>query len=422
MAVAVAGPVAREPKIPELDGLRGLAIVMVLVHHMGVFQNLGSYTTPLAHIGGPGWIGVDLFFVLSGFLITGILLRTKRDSHYLRNFYARRALRIFPLYFCYVALLQLLLEMHWLAPQVEHAVSQDIHWVWVYAANFRILGKGDFLDVFLNHFWSLSIEEHFYFLWPTIVLLIDDAKLRKLCIWGTVGVLALRTLLVLKSVPSSTVYTFTPCRMDGFFIGGFAALLFKDTVPNRKRLLVPALALLCVCGTTVLGSCVLSRTFTWSTPFMQSVGYTLTSAGFFALLLLTLVERGQGPLSRLFGSSGLRFFGKYSYALYVLHQPIYIIFDSVLPTTRVIDLTGSASLGYVLHSVASVGLSVVAALLSWNLLEMPFLRLKSLFEYRSASPNARTPIAATTEVVPGDTPVAFSVGDQAPVQRERAAL
>src|SRR5512142_444477 len=128
-----------EAKIPELDGLRGLAIVMVLVHHLGVFQSLGHYSTPLAHIGGPGWIGVDLFFVLSGFLITGILLRTKHQAHYLRNFYARRALRIFPLYFCYVALLQLVLATHWLAPSVEQGVSQDIPWVWIYAANFRIL-------------------------------------------------------------------------------------------------------------------------------------------------------------------------------------------------------------------------------------------------------------------------------------------
>jgi peptidoglycan/LPS O-acetylase OafA/YrhL len=392
---------------------------MVLVHHLGVFQSLGPYTTPLAHLGGPGWVGVDLFFVLSGFLITGILLRTKRGAHYLRNFYARRALRIFPLYFCYVALLQLVLNVHGLAPRVERAVSQDIPWVWVYAANFRILAKGDFLDVFLNHFWSLSIEEHFYFLWPTIVLLLDEAKLRKLCIWGVVAVVALRTLLVLRSVPASAVYTLTPCRMDGFFIGGLAALLFRDAVPSGNKGRLPAVALLTVCAASVLGSCILNRTFTWSTTFMKTVGYTLTSAGFFALLVLTLVERGQGPLSRVFASNPLRFFGKYSYALYVLHQPLYIAFDSLLPTTRVIEFTASVNLGYILHSVASVGLSIGAALLSWHLLELPFLRAKSFFEYRHLPSTSLPP--ATVEVMPVNPPVVLSVGSEGSAARERAA-
>lgn len=385
--------------IPELDGLRGLAIAMVLVHHMGVFQDTGRYSTLLSHVGGPGWVGVDLFFVLSGFLITGILLRTKSQAHYLRNFYARRALRIFPLYFCYLAVWQLALGIHWVAPPLDQAISRDIPWVWLYATNLKILFSGDFLNVFLNHFWSLSVEEHFYFIWPTVVLFFDSSKLRKLCLWGILGVVALRCALVLGSLPGSAVYTLTPCRMDGFFIGGLAALLFQKA-PVSQRLRRPAIALLMGCGAAVLASCIVNGSFTWSTGFMKTVGYTLTSLAFFALLTLTLLERGRGWLSHVFGSKPLRFLGKYSYALYVLHQPIYVFFESALPTTRLIEATGSTNLGFLIHSSISIALSIGAALISWNLLEMPFLRLKSLFEYRGAVQPAHSAVPAMAERLP----------------------
>jgi peptidoglycan/LPS O-acetylase OafA/YrhL len=141
---------------------------------------------------------------------------------------------------------------------------------------------------------------------------------------------------------------------------------------------------------------------------MQSIGYTLTSLAFFALLTLTLLERGHGWLSTIFGSRILRFFGKYSYALYVLHQPIYIGFESAYPTTRIIEATGSANLGFLIHSSISIALSIGAALISWNLLEVPFLRMKSLFEYRGAAKQPLSPVRGMSESLPVAAPVAQS--------------
>src|SRR5580700_6952106 len=153
-------------RLPALDGIRGVAILLVLFYHLFRYDN--SLLGRLSH---HGWLGVELFFVLSGFLITGILYDSRGEVHYFRNFYGRRVLRIFPLYYGFLAVAALL------APLLIKAQLQGIHtyihyqvWWWLYAANILESIKGWICAAF-DPFWSLAIEEHFYLIWPLLIAL-----------------------------------------------------------------------------------------------------------------------------------------------------------------------------------------------------------------------------------------------------------
>jgi len=166
LARGSSGGLTRGSHIPALDGLRGLAVVLVLlVHFVGNTQPWTAFDRLLVKASNYGLYGVDLFFVLSGYLITGILHDSKGSSHALRNFYMRRVLRIFPLY-CGVLLL--LFHALRLAPSIyppaleESARHQG--WLWSYTANVFIALRGAWALPYVSHFWSLAIEEHFYLL------------------------------------------------------------------------------------------------------------------------------------------------------------------------------------------------------------------------------------------------------------------
>src|ERR1700677_2473843 len=189
------GPLSREGDevnhsslghIPALDGVRGVAILLVLINH---FSPEKDYGNTLAKIFQPVTnsmtVGVDLFFVLSGFLITGILLRSRSSNRYFRNFYSRRALRIFPLY--YFVLILLAIGLHVIPSWRNLTTLRDAWpWYWFYGTNYLICQTGfTFLDhaqVSLGHFWSLAVEEHFYLFWPLMVWLLSDRALLRLCI------------------------------------------------------------------------------------------------------------------------------------------------------------------------------------------------------------------------------------------------
>ena len=179
--------------------MRGCAVLLVLFHHLG--NNL-EYALKVRHStlwpGRIGWIGVELFFVLSGFLITGILHDSKGTPGYFRNFYARRVLRIFPLYY---ATLLVFATLHWLAPLGFPLESQEL-WVWMltYLTNVGMVWQG---FGGLAHFWSLAVEEHFYLFWPLVVWRLNRRQLMRLAVAVWVISLALRTLA--RSITSARV-------------------------------------------------------------------------------------------------------------------------------------------------------------------------------------------------------------------------
>ena len=386
--------------LPGLDGLRGLAIAMVMFCHFLPYsdQPHSLMGRLFFFVGRCGWCGVDLFFVLSGFLITGILLEAKGTSHYFRNFYARRTLRIFPLYYLVLAAVFLLIPLirpAAFAPAELAGIQHHQAWLWIYGSNLLMFWKNDigffhsdWLD--LNPFWSLAVEEHFYLIWPAVVFLCSRPVLKVVCVVIVVSSFILRGVMFHKGVVES-IYVFTPCRVDTMALGALLAILVRGDQATAKRLLGGAKWMALILGLLWFASL-------WKNPsrdrlWSVTAGYTLVAGFFAALLPAVLVAPVGTPLGRVFNSALLRTLGKYSYGLYVYHVVLGSTFNRCFGTDQLkgifqskLHLGGAAYgvsvMAYILLASAA---SFAVAWVSWNLLEKRFLTLKKYFEYRERS-------------------------------------
>jgi peptidoglycan/LPS O-acetylase OafA/YrhL len=369
--------------IPALDGFRGLAILLVLVHHF--LQNAqGTLLADQALTAAAGWcwVGVDLFFVLSGFLITGILYDAKGATNYFRAFYVRRLLRIFPLY--YAALLIGFVLLPCLGLDLVSVPIGRRWWFWWHGSNVLTAVTG-WQPRPIGHFWSLALEEQFYLVWPLLVFVLSRRALLGVLTATVVGAAGLRVVLASHAVDPRFIYVFTLTRLDDLALGGILALLARSPgglAAQRNRLiaLVPIAAVL------------LLRLFradgglhwpAWG-RFAQGYGYSLVG-GLAALLLALTLSRPSGVLAHLFSSPFLRFWGRHSYAIYVLHMPVDV-------AGRALGLHPSAHGGPVgsgwflpwalAFVVGAGGISAVGGWLSWHLFEKHFLKLKRWVPYR----------------------------------------
>jgi peptidoglycan/LPS O-acetylase OafA/YrhL len=351
-------------RMPALDGLRGIAILLVLAHGFDVIQTTHGLGHAVDLALDLGWIGVQLFFVLSGFLITGILLDTRTQPGYYRKFLVRRVLRIFPLYY------GTLFVAFFIAPYVVHVPpGHGDHqiWLWTYLANFAApLGRSE--PVF-PHFWSLAVEEQFYIVWPLVVWIV-----------GRRGVLAVGTVLVVIAIAARVyvrahygemaAYMFTPCRMDALAIGAIAAALirgerFRSMIAHHKASLMAGAGFAVVVAGAVIGHLLREG------PNMQTVGYTVIALGF-ALLLVAALPQRRLP-ARLLGWAPLRTIGLYSYGMYVFHAPLHVYVG--LPILARLDATPGVPAGFV-YGLAMTLVTLGLAALSYHLFEVRFLRLK----------------------------------------------
>jgi len=380
-------PVDRNPSghIPALDGLRGLAIVLVMLGHFTHFDGMPPVVTVdrmVKTVAGVGWVGVDLFFVLSGFLITGILYDSKGGAHYFRNFFARRVLRIFPVYYACLFIFLILLPHLFPSDLGFHALRKDAFWYWTYLANYQIAHVGFPSFPVLGHFWSLAIEEQFYLVWPAVVLLSTRSDLIRICRMCIVGAFVLRVAFVLGDY-GEAAYVLTPARMDSLAVGAYLALAARGPggLTRVAQLARP---------TTITIGAVLVALFFWRggiapwDPIMKTIGHTLLAFFFGALLVLTLVSPPKTITGRIFASSQLSFFGRYSYALYVFHAPIlFFNLGSFLPLDLVPTVFGSLLLKKLVFVTSATLISIAIALASWHLYEKQFLKLKRFFPYQS---------------------------------------
>jgi len=367
--------------VAALDGVRGVAIILVLVYHLTHSSN--PHTQSIFLNGAIafctfGWIGVDLFFVLSGFLITGILYDTLNSSSYFLNFYARRFLRIFPLYYgSLVALFLLsgLLSIHWgLSPLLLLAYLQNI-------PGLHKFVTGSVFH-YTSHFWSLAIEEQFYLVWPCIVFITRDRKklmYLALIIATIAPILRISVLLMPELNHEIWCYRFTLCRIDGLLVGGTLALALRGPEKSRIFKFAPAVFLVlfsfCVGFDAWLTRGILD---VHRGKFFYSVGFTLLAISFSALIAWT-VEPGS-LAARALQNACLRWFGRYSYGIYVLHMifaNVYIVGE--YPRIFLNERFHSKLLGVALGGVPTLVTTLLCAWLSFRFYETPFLRLKRYF-------------------------------------------
>jgi peptidoglycan/LPS O-acetylase OafA/YrhL len=374
--------------IAALDGVRGLAILSVMVYHF-TFRHLT--VTPagraLLWLTGLGWSGVDMFFLLSGFLITRILLRERGSAGYYKNFYARRVLRIFPLYYA------LLFAVFVVSPQVVPWRSAELVelsgrqiWLWSYLSNVDIFVHGRWMFnvewVALNHLWSLAVEEHFYLVWPLLVGVLAPRALTRLCVILVLGVPVLRFALIeLHVAPPLATYVFSPCRMDALALGGLLAIQLGETGRPWVSALLTRLAWPAMGAglAAVLGIVALQGGTSHNSWPMQCVGFPGFALAYGALIVLAVSALPGTRIHRVLTSSLLSRAGKYSYGGYVFHEVLQPAFERYLPPSRFAPLPEVVAI--LLHALLAIGVSFGVALLSWHLLEKRFLGLKRHFDY-----------------------------------------
>jgi peptidoglycan/LPS O-acetylase OafA/YrhL len=365
----VASPLDRSDRlrlrghVPVLDGLRGLAILLVLFAHFtpkGGHTLVGAIVRGIASVGSTG---VDLFFVLSGFLITGILLEAKGGAHYFRNFYARRTLRIFPLYYGVLFVCFVVVPLIHPPGEAERRVAREQGWLWLYAGNIRESLPHAYFPfnggwIAMDHFWSLAVEEHFYLVWPLAVFLLGRRAMIGFSL-ALIGVaLGLRAGLYYSPIESMAHYHFTPCRMDELAMGGLLALVARGprgaAWVRRGAVVALPVALVAVAAT-------------WKMEFGEFVLRGTLLGVLFAATLAIVVTCGEG---------------KYSYAAYVLHPLVLTTVLMKVSHERLAELTHSSIAGVFVYMAMGFGLTMGAAWGSWHLYEKHFLKLKKFFEYR----------------------------------------
>jgi peptidoglycan/LPS O-acetylase OafA/YrhL len=342
--------------IPQLDVLRGIAVLTVMLYHaLDIVPNL--HLRPILN---SGYVGVDLFFVLSGFLITGILVRTRESRGYFVNFYSRRALRIWPLYYVLLFFTFVLLPL--IHPQARAAVfGQSRPWQAFpfFLQNLTLSGQA--FDT-LRVTWSLAIEEQFYLVWPLIVFLAPPRMLKSLALTALFLSIATRWAVQYGLVPPVNIYTNTLTRLDGLALGALLALWIPEASDRTVKLLGISILALTLPVTLVVGW---YRSGHW-------IFYALVSLCF-ASLLCTVID--INAFSRL---RFLSYSGKISYALYLVHVPVFTFVG--LPEFRRFAVNRS-TLGNLVLLLVSLAICYAFAAASWHLFERKFLKLKDRFEY-----------------------------------------
>ena len=348
---------------------------------MGLFVNFDGFDSSLyLWLFGWGWAGVDLFFVLSGFLITGILVDNKGSAAYFQTFYWRRTLRIFPLFFGLLISACFLFPLFGVRTEVFTGSERATPYFFSYLYNIYIFLFIQGNPGTLGPAWSLCIEEQFYFIWPVIVSILSRRALFKTCIGMFMVSFFVRLLFLSLGYTSDQAYYFTITRLDGLAVGAAIALLvrrpqwaidWKTKYSIVTKWCFPFLIIL-------VAGIFFKNGSSWTPPVTNLFIFSALSLLFGSLLLL-LLNPGETPslLQKVFLSKFLRWLGKYSYGIYLLHLSVICMVDPYLNDIG-IRLFPRHSLSLALFKFIGDGAVVLAtSFISYHLYESQFLRFKN---------------------------------------------
>lgn len=364
---------------------------MVLGYHSRPMLDKSSWWERLwCQLFDSGWYGVDLFFVLSGYLITGILLDTLGRRAYFRSFAMRRVLRIFPLYYAVLfgllIVIPFILDWGHIVGISKPRLDEQI-WYWLYAHNWiAVFVENPPQWHILIHLWSLAVEEQFYLVWPFVVFLFRGRSLDSLCWCLVLGCLVARFWARYEQLDTGWIYGLSVFRIDSLAIGALAASSVKSAAispwldrwaPRGALLVIAALLTLACTGVPI------DHQAYWP----QTIGFTALALGF-ASLVLAVHDRRRTVLALAFERPWLCYLGKRSYAIYVLHIPIFTVLYGVY--VSMLARTDRGGRDLLTTSVAFLFV-IIAAEISWHVYEKQFLKLKKYFPRASDS---STPSAA----------------------------
>ncbi len=373
--------------MPAIDGLRAFAVLAVLIVHFPWMPAGRHVLLDRLHVWPVfqyGWAGVDLFFVISGFLITGILLDSKDAPHYFRNFFARRALRIWPLYYAVLSLVFVLYPL-----VLPHAFGAENLKGWPYYAlyiqNFVFFDNGPPL---LSVTWSLAVEEQFYMTWPFVIFLCGRKRLRGILMALLLGSPIIR--LVLNHYVGGRYPEITFGRMDGILAGSLLALWFRSEIFSLAQLRKWASRFLVVGGIGSVYFLTTSRNAGQHSIWV----YFFLPVAFSGLLCFAAVDSLlPRPVYKLLTNSALSYVGKISYGLHLLHPIAYYTYNFLIHNLHL--PLGADTFGQdVVAFVGELGLASLFASGSWYFFEQPILKLKKKFS-RGANAGVRPALVKT---------------------------
>jgi peptidoglycan/LPS O-acetylase OafA/YrhL len=355
-------------RIEELDGLRGLAVSMIVIQHYACDAVHSTHTPYLLVPFRLAWSGVDLFFVLSGFLIGGILLDAKKSANYYSTFYSRRVYRIFPIYYLWLALflVGVYLSAGVRASFVSSLFRQSIPF-WTYCIYLQNLGmslRDSIGPIWLAATWSLAVEEQFYLLLPYIVRQFSRQTVTWLSCFAILCSPVLRFLLMYHGPGYLSSYTLLPCRADSLGFGVLLAIVVRSRVAwdwlQCRRKWMCAFFWMLAAGFCLL---ILIR-HPFTKPLFVALGFSLLAA-FYAVSIALLVLQ-PGPVAKLiFRWKPLVRLGTISYAVYIIHNGVNFLWHgAVFGETPSLDTWPEA-----LVTTASVVTVVVLSSASWHFWE-----------------------------------------------------
>ncbi len=346
--------------VQDFDGWRGLGIIFVVLAHYAPQVFIGS------------WVFMEMFFVMSGFLITGILMDTKQKKNYFKSFISRRIVRVFPLYYLSLVIFLFLIPDSWLdsSYQREHQI-----WYWLYIENWLFAVDGWPAVKGFSHFWSLAIEEQFYIMWPFVVMIFSSKNLIRFCIFLFFFSLFFRNVGMELGFVMPFPYVATFARMEGIVLGAIIAVLVRTDKTVLERFVVPVTVISGIAAAIVF---MIAGTMHMEYGLNYRINYTLVDIFFAGMITLTLCSKELPKLKSLFRLNMMKQLGIMSYCIYIFHRPIQIITLNKF-YSYFFELTASDGMSKLICAALSFFIMVPVIYIIHKKFEAPVWSLKKYF-------------------------------------------